>query len=56
MRWETLCAALFLVFTLSPSAFAQPKDSCTALMHVKVPGVEITKAAHVEAGSTEPIP
>jgi len=25
-------------------------------MDVKVPGVEITKAAHVEAGSTEPIP
>jgi anthrone oxygenase-like protein len=56
MRWETLCAALFLVFTLSPSAFAQPTDSCTTLMDVKVPGVEITKAAHAEAGSTEPIP
>jgi hypothetical protein len=56
MHWETLCAALFLVFTLSPSAFAQTKDSCIALMDVKVSGVEITKAAHVEAGSTEPVP
>jgi feruloyl esterase len=54
MRSETLCATIVLVFTLS--AFAQSKDSCTALMDVKVPGVEITKAAHVEAGSTEPIP
>jgi feruloyl esterase len=56
MRWETLCGALFLVFTFSPSAFAQPKVSCTTLTDVKVAGVEITKAAHVEAGSTEPIP
>lgn len=56
MRWETLCAALFLVFPFSPFALAQPKDSCTTLMDVKVPGVEITRAAHVEAGSTEPIP
>ena len=56
MRSETLCAALLLVLTLPPSAFAQPKDSCTILMDAKVPGVEITKAAHVEAGSTEPIP
>jgi Tannase and feruloyl esterase len=54
MRSETLCATLVLVFTLS--AFAQTKDSCTTLMEVKVPGVEITKAAHVEAGSTEAIP
>ena len=56
MRCETLCAALFLVFTFSSSAFAQPKGSCTNLMDVKVAGVEITKAAHVETGSTEPIP
>jgi len=54
MRSETLCPTLVLVFTLS--AFAQAKDSCTTLMDVEVPGVEITKAAHVEAGSTEPIP
>jgi Tannase and feruloyl esterase len=56
MRWETLCATLFLVFAFAAAAFAQTKDSCTTLMDVKVPGVEITKAAHVEAGSTEPIP
>ncbi|MGO9083667.1 MAG: tannase/feruloyl esterase family alpha/beta hydrolase [Candidatus Sulfotelmatobacter sp.] len=56
MRLEPLRTALFLAFAFASSAFAQPKDSCTALIDVKVPGVEITKAAHVEAGSTEPIP
>jgi len=56
MRSETLRTALFLVFMLSSSAFAQQKDSCTSLMDVKVPGVEITKAAQIEAGSTETIP
>jgi hypothetical protein len=56
MHWNTLCAALFLAFTLSPSTFAQPKDSCTTLMDVKVRDVEINKATHIEAGSTEPIP
>jgi len=56
MRSETLRTALFLVFTLSPSTFAQSRDSCDALMGIKVPGVEITKAAHVEAGTTETIP
>jgi feruloyl esterase len=56
MLWEILCAALFLLFLFSPSTFAQPKDSCTTLMDIKFPGVKITKAAHVEPGSTEPIP
>ena len=56
MRSETLCAIFFLVVAFVASAFAEQKDSCTSLMDVKVPGVEITKAAHVEAGSTEPIP
>jgi len=56
MRSETLCATVFLIFAFAPSAFAQPKDSCTTLRDVKVPGVEITKVARVEAGSTEPIP
>lgn len=56
MRSETLRTALFLVFTLSSSAFAQQRDSCTSLIDVKLPDVEITKAAEVEAGSTETIP
>lgn len=56
MRSETWCTAFFLVFTLSPSILAQSRDSCTALMDIKVAGVEINKAAHVEAGTTETIP
>ena len=56
MRSKTLYPTLFLIIAFTASAFAQTKDSCTTLMDVKVPGVEITKAAHVEAGSTEPIP
>jgi feruloyl esterase len=56
MRWETLCAILFLIVAFVASAFAEQKDSCTTLRDVKVPGVEITKATQVDAGSTEPIP
>jgi len=56
MRSETLCAIFFLIVAFAASAFAEEKDSCTSLMDAKVPGVEITKAAHVDAGSTEPIP
>ena len=56
MRSEILSTALFLVFTLCPSTFAQSRDSCPALRDVKFPGVEITKAAHVGAGTTETIP
>jgi len=56
MRSESVCAMFSLIIAFAASAFAQPKDSCTTLMDVKVPGVEITRAAHVDAGSTEPIP
>jgi feruloyl esterase len=56
MRSETLCAIFFLMFAFAASAFAQQKDSCNSLMDAKVTGVEITKVAHVEAGTTEPIP
>ena len=56
MRSEILSTALFLVFTLCPPTFAQSRESCPALMDVKLPGVEITKATHVGAGTTETIP
>ena len=56
MRSETSYAIFFLIVALAASAFTQQKDSCTTLMDVKAPGVEITKAAHVEPGTTEPIP
>src|SRR5512147_137480 len=56
MRSETLFAIFFLILAFAASAFAQQNDSCTTLINVKAPSLEITKAAHVEAGSTEPIP
>ncbi len=56
MRSKSLCAICCLMAAFAAAAFAQQNDSCSALMSVKVPSLEITKAAHVEAGSTEPIP
>ena len=56
MRSKTLCEIFCLIVAFAASAFAQQNDSCAPLMNVKVPSLEITKAAHVEAGSTEPIP
>ena len=56
MHSETLCAICCLMAAFAASAFGQQNDSCSALMNVKVPGLEITKATHVEAGSTEAIP
>jgi len=52
MRSKILCRTLFLMLAFDVSAFAQTKDSSTTLMDVKVLGVEITKAAHVEVGTT----
>ena len=56
MRSPALCAACCLIIAFAASAYAQPKDVCTSLISVKVPGGEISKAAHVDAGSTESIP
>jgi len=56
MRSEALWAISFFIVAFTGSLSAQQKDSCTNLMDAKIAGVEITKAAHVEAGTTEPIP
>lgn len=56
MRSETLRAILFLIAPFAVPASAQPKDSFTSLMDVKISGLEMTKAVHVEAGTSEPIP
>ncbi len=47
---------VWLIFASSTCALAQPADSCTGLIAVKLPGVEITKVTPVAAGSTEPNP
>ena len=49
-------AILASTFFLVPCAWSQPSDSCAGLSSFKAPGVEITKAASVPAGSTTPIP
>src|SRR5579871_4596217 len=48
MVWPTL--------VLSTAAFAQQSNSCTPLIKFKAPGVEISKAAPIAAGTTEPNP
>jgi len=45
-----------LVSLLAPCAWAQPAGSCADLINFKAPGVEITQAAPVAAGSTVPVP
>jgi hypothetical protein len=56
MHSQLLCRISLLILLFAGSAFAQQKDSCTSLIDVKISGVEITKAARVDAGSTELIP
>lgn len=48
----TLCS----VFCLTTAVSAQQANSCVGLMNSKSSGVEITKAAPIPAGSTEPNP
>jgi hypothetical protein len=47
---------VWFVFALVTYASAQQTDSCTGLMKFKGPGVEITKATPIAAGTTEPNP
>jgi hypothetical protein len=48
--------AIGLIFVSSTCAMGQQANSCTSLMGVKLSGIEITKAAPVAEGSTEPNP
>ena len=45
-----------LMWALAGCALAQQPDSCASLTSVKIPAVEITKAAAIAAGTTEPAP
>ena len=51
--WRTM---VWTVLALSPFACAQQAASCGDLMQFKAPGVEISKAAPIAAGTTEPNP
>jgi feruloyl esterase len=44
------------VLALSTGAWAQQVNSCASLINFKAPGVEISKAAPIAAGTTEPNP
>jgi len=60
MQWRfwrtTLSFVLWSMLLLSSCAWAQQPGSCADLMHFKAPGVEISKAAPIAAGTTEPNP
>jgi hypothetical protein len=49
-------AIAWSVLLLSTSGFAQHSNSCASLMHFKAASVEISRAAPIAAGTTEPNP
>ena len=50
--WNIVCPVLLL----STAGFAQQSNSCASLVTFKAPGVEISKAAPIAAGTMEPNP
>jgi len=56
MNTRLLPAIIGFAFLLAPSVWSQQPNSCADLSSFKAPGVEITKAAPIAAGSTTPIP
>ena len=51
-----LRTTIWIVFASTACAWAQPTNSCASLTSFKAPGVEITKATPIAAGTTEQIP
>jgi len=56
MRSKSLWVVAWSVLILASSASGQESKLCASLTNLKSPGVEITKAAPIAAGSTEPYP
>ncbi|HEY1804834.1 MAG TPA: tannase/feruloyl esterase family alpha/beta hydrolase [Terracidiphilus sp.] len=56
MNTRILPAIIVSTLFLVPCARSQQRSPCASLIDFKAPGVEITKAAPVPAGSTVPIP
>jgi feruloyl esterase len=56
MSIQFLRTMIWPVLALTPCLWAQQTNSCANLLNFKAPGVEITKAAPIAAGSTEPVP
>ncbi len=56
MRLKSLWLVLCSAFAVASSAGAQEMNSCASLMNFKSPNIEITHAAPIPAGTTEPNP
>ncbi len=56
MLSKCLRFAVWAVISVGTCAWAQQEAACTSLMTFKSPGVEITKATAIAAGTTEQIP
>ncbi len=56
MNTRLLPAVIGSALLLASCSWSQQPDSCASLSSFKAPGVEITKAASIAAGSTEPVP
>ncbi|MGA2908788.1 MAG: tannase/feruloyl esterase family alpha/beta hydrolase [Terracidiphilus sp.] len=56
MNTRLLSTVIGSILLLAPCARSQQPDSCADLSNFKSPGVEITKASPVAAGTTVPIP
>lgn len=56
MRSQSLLVIVWLAIAPASCAWGQQGDTCASLMNVKSSGVEITIAAPIAAGSTEPNP
>ena len=56
MRSKSLWVVAWSVLIVASSASGQESKLCASLTNLKSPGVEITKAAPIAAGSTEPYP
>lgn len=56
MRLKSVGLVVCSAFTVASSAGAQEMNSCARLLNFKSPSVEITKAAPIAAGTTEPNP
>ena len=56
MSAQFLRTMIWPVLVLAPCVWAQQTNSCANLLNFKAPGVEISKAEAIAAGSTEPNP
>ncbi len=56
MRSQFLAGVMCVVFALLACTWAQQGNSCASLVNFKAAGVEITKAAPIAEGATEPNP